>query len=253
MSSSSSFSNHFPIFGAKSNVQDSVKDDAQGNVKQKGSVPSLSALRVLPLDEALKALVAQQPTVSELDLHPRNKKDKQVGKVYNAHRVLLLDPAQLSFLTSKIHLTIQEDGCWTSNALAKQSGNASVDVKSDGLSSSIDVFNAAARPRGVSLGSKQSDKRFSADTTFEQVQVMMADKKIYAPTSEHEVSHLCHNPFCLNTLHLVWELHRVNHAREKCRWTREIKCPGMECGITFNLCEHTPRCIPCHCTIKKIE
>jgi hypothetical protein len=46
-----------------------------------------------------------------------------------------------------------------------------------------------------------------------------------------EVSHLCHEPLCLNSNHLVLESHRINLHRIICR--KQMKCTR----------DHTPHCI----------
>ena len=60
----------------------------------------------------------------------------------------------------------------------------------------------------------------------------------YVPEKDAmHISHLCHNPSCMNVLHLVEETPEENMARKNCF----IQCPHCFC----NLCPHEPRCIRC--------
>jgi len=44
----------------------------------------------------------------------------------------------------------------------------------------------------------------------------------------HDISHLCHNPCCVNPLHLSHEPHSINADREVCR--EEGECCGHQSG-----------------------
>ena len=57
-----------------------------------------------------------------------------------------------------------------------------------------------------------------------------------APAEGEEVSHLCHNPACVEPMHLVYEDGMVNKSRLCCKLfaaTRGYKCP------------HQPTCFGC--------
>jgi len=63
------------------------------------------------------------------------------------------------------------------------------------------------------------------------------------PASNHEASHLCNHPWCLNVKHLVWETPKKNYKRKNCITETTCPCP---CGHTFNPCKHNPQCIKCN-------
>jgi len=189
--------------------------------------------------DELKELMRNQPAVQLSHIHPRNKDRSRkqatdvIGRVYNAHRMRLLSLSQLGFLKQKldeIGCTVMPDGCWVANAGKK---NRATFADPD----------AAKRPRGIML-----DKRYKgvfAKQTFELAQIQMFASGVYPRSSEDEISHLCHNNFCLNPLHLLWELHPENVDRDRCRHTRDIQCPC--CAHVFTICNHNPKCVSCTC------
>jgi hypothetical protein len=222
-----------------SNVNQSITtvldddDDFKDTKKVKASESNIAQkLEQVELnhDEILKVYISKQEIVSINDIHPRNKgKDSTYGMVYNAHRIRLLNKPQIVYLVSKVKYDIKEDGCWISCGTSKQQPTFADP-------------SATSRPRGIQLNSQH--RGTFGETTWEQAQIMLAQTGRFAPTSEHEISHLCHTSSCVNPDHFVWELHPKNHAREKCRYTRNITC---SCGKNFSLCDHTPRCIICTC------
>lgn len=192
------------------------------------------------LSQALTILVASQAHIKRDNWQPRNKaKDKGVGLVYNAYRTTLLREGQLNSLYSKaMSGAVQHaDGCLTAGTPAKRQPTAA---------SSPEESKAPSRPRGVQLDKQRRVGFFAEDsTTFELTHLILVKAGRYPPTSEHEVSHLCHNPHCIALTHLVWELHPDNVDREACRYTRSLHCP--KCGHRFGACEHNPPCVACTC------
>jgi len=193
------------------------------------------------LTDLLQEMITNKnPLISENDIHPRNKGriSSICGKEYNAHRVRLLERYQVENLASKIKYDIEEDGCWTSKAVHKK------------LPTFADPSSSVKRPRGVLLDKKHRGMFGSA--TFELAHITLAfvstknNPTRFPDSSEHEVSHLCHNPSCLNPDHMIWELHPANSDREKCRFTRALQCP-CDCKHVFSLCTHDPKCIVCTC------
>ena len=189
--------------------------------------------------EVLREMTHNQPAVALTHIHPRNKDRKQkqsgslVGRVYNAHRMRLLSLSQLGFLKQKLDevgCVVKPDGCWVANAGKKKRAT-------------VADPDAQKRPRGLQL-----DRRYKGvfgTQTFELVQIQMFASGNYPRTSEDEISHLCHNNFCINPCHLLWELHPDNVDRDRCRHTRDIQCPC--CRHVFTICDHNPQCVPCTC------
>lgn len=170
------------------------------------------------------------------EMHPRNKEKLGAASAYNARKIMLLDAEQVNHLADKIK-TERVGSCL---------------VEPDAIRKRIKLADgsyAATRPRGVELSSEYRYGLFSPPSdkpkytpSWERSHIILAKAEIFPDTSEHEVSHLCHNPFCLDPTHLLWELHPSNEAREECRFTRKLKCPC--CDHTFSLCKHNPKCIP---------
>jgi len=189
--------------------------------------------------EVLGEMTHNQPAVPLTHIHPRNKDRKRkhsedvIGRVYNAHRMRLLSLRQLGFLKQKldeIGSVVKPDGCWVANAGKKKRATFADP-------------DAQKRPRGIKLDTKY--KGVFGVQTFELVQIQMFASGNYPRTSEDEISHLCHNNFCINPRHLLWELHPDNIDRDRCRHTRDIACPC--CHHVFTICDHIPQCVPCTC------
>jgi len=225
-------------------VDDTVDDDEyddDDDFVEKFHVQTATSSSVQRLSgkARLAELISGQPAVDVLDLHPRNKaliksgSPCPFGAVYNAHRVQLLTKRQLTHLMSKVKYTVQPDGCWIADGCLKQR-----DL--------VVQTTYKGRPRGLQLDVSFRRDYFTDATSFEQTQIILANLETFALSSEHEISHLCHTAVCLNPDHLCWELHRANHERERCRYTRSLRCPN--CPTTFSLCDHNPRCIPCSCS-----
>lgn len=176
------------------------------------------------------------------DLHPRNKAllremsfQAAAGGIYDARKVRLLSDEQLDHLFNKISPFDNGTCCEDGNASRKQEARAGDTV-------------VLARPRGITLDVAFQVGFFApiegrSPISWERTHIVLAWNGFFPPTSEHEVSHLCHYPFCLNPEHLLWETHRSNHAREICRSTRAITCPN--CAHCIFLCPHRPQCVPC--------
>jgi len=190
--------------------------------------------RTADIESLMDDLLRNQPAVPPANVHPRNKgKNGGVGKTYNAHRMRLLSNGQLKHLKKKLDDAghdVMPDGCWITKRTKKQQGTF------------VDP-TAAKRPRGCQLDS--SYKGVFGDQTFELVHIQMFASGIYPTSSEDEASHLCHNNFCINPVHLIWESHPDNVQREICRHTRAITCP--QCTHQFTLCTHTTKCVVCTC------
>jgi len=203
--------------------------------------------------ELMQRLIERQPTIAIKDIQPRNKtaynaakrkaaKDadtdpaQYIGTSYNAFRMMALSASQVQHLKAKldsIAWDVRPDGCHVSRRVKKQRATV-----------------ADQTARGTQIKCLQLDATYKGvfvDASFECVHIVLYAAGRYPPTSEHEVSHLCHNPVCVNLEHLCWEFHPDNHARERCRWTRGLKCP-CGCNHSFTLCPHTPQCVPCVCT-----
>lgn len=59
-----------------------------------------------------------------------------------------------------------------------------------------------------------------------------------------EVSHLCHNPICINPYHLIAETHAQNNTRRNCNaLTRDEFFTGGEATRHPQHCQCEPRCI----------
>lgn len=138
----------------------------------------------------LKDLLDAQD-VADKDLQPRNMVNvkalgpkRSLAMVYNAFKCHLLTKEQLANLTSKM-ATKPVGQCDIVDGYGKQ---------------------GHARPRGLQLSveyrygffSTAKDKP-SSTVTFEQTHVILFSLGVYPPTSEHEVSHRCHNPFCVSS------------------------------------------------------
>lgn len=208
--------------------------------------------------DLMKLLIENQPEVATVNIQPRNKTAYNtatkkaakkasdlgpaefIGTSYNAFRMMALSVDQLNHLKVKLGQVawdVRPDGCYVSRRVKKQRGT---------------VADQAAR--GTQLKCLQLDATYKGvfvDASFECVHIQLYAAGKYPPTSEHEVSHLCHNPLCVNLDHLCWEFHPDNHAREQCRWTRGLKCPN--CAHSFSLCPHTPKCVPCTCAERDDE
>ena len=203
--------------------------------------------------ELMQHLIQQQPAVAAMNIQPRNKTaynaankkaaskaspsepEQFIGTAYNAFRMMALSQDQLAHLKAKldeIAWDIRPDGCYVSRRVKKQRSTV-----------------ANPKARGTQIKCLQLDATYKGvfvDASFECVHIQLYAGGKYPPTSEHEVSHLCHNPLCVNLDHLCWEFHPDNHAREQCRWTRGLKCPS--CAHSFTLCPHAPQCVSCTCT-----
>ncbi|KAK9384654.1 zinc-binding loop region of homing endonuclease-domain-containing protein [Lipomyces mesembrius] len=61
----------------------------------------------------------------------------------------------------------------------------------------------------------------------------------------YEVSHLCHQPRCINADHLVVETHKDNDSRRICAVKVDIKIlvDGRDYILDAEECPHSPRCI----------
>jgi hypothetical protein len=191
----------------------------------------------------IKQLMDAQPTVAEVDVHPRNKDRFKagglardlIGKTYNAHRMRMLSVKQLQDLQTKLvkaGWNVMPDGCWVAKGTVKQQGTFANPMQQ-------------GRPRGLQLAASLTKGYFKRKDTFELVQIQLYSNGVYPATSEDEVSHLCHNNFCVNPAHITWELHPSNVDRERCRHTRAVVCPS--CTHLFNVCNHYPLCVPCTC------
>jgi hypothetical protein len=185
--------------------------------------------------KVIKQLTASQPSLPFTDFHPRNKSketnsERKPGVVYNAHRYSALSVKQLKSLRDKVRYKVQPDNCWQS--ITRK-----------------DAKGGVKRPRGLELDAAINQGQFAAKTAFEVCAVMLVADGKSPPSSEHEASHLCHFPACVNPKHLIWENHRENHERERCRYTRRLECHCKHkgCNAVYSLCKHSPPCIPCTC------
>jgi len=202
------------------------------------SLTNFDRKRMIKRTADIESLTAEtlrnQPVVPASNIHPRNKgKNGGVGMIYNAHRMKLLSNGQLKHLKNKLDdagYKVMPDGCWITARTKKQQPTI------------VDP-TAAKRPRGCQLDT--SHKGVFGDQTFELVHIQMFASGIYPVCSEDEASHLCHNNFCINPAHLIWESHPDNVQREICRHTRAITCP--QCTHQFTLCTHTTKCVVCTC------
>jgi hypothetical protein len=185
-----------------------------------------------------RSYLASQPLIRAPDLHPRNKfKDGGIGKIYNAHRIRVLTPAQVRHLLRKVQTRAMPDGC---HVVTKPV------VKQVPPGTNFNSTVSPLRPRGVQLDTSMTDSFFDKHTSFECTHVVLASEGRYPESSEHEVSHLCQNPLCVIPTHLIWELHPANVAREACRYVRDVACPN--CRHHFSTCRHSPACIACTCS-----
>ncbi len=63
----------------------------------------------------------------------------------------------------------------------------------------------------------------------------------FDPSDGKDVSHLCHNPLCINPEHLIREDSLTNQRRKGC--IRTVTCP-CGCNHTFSVCHcPVPKCI----------
>jgi hypothetical protein len=199
-------------------------------------------LTAAELDEALRtqSLAQAAADVSLLapsDIHPRNKAGTvpAPASCYNALKVRLLDTEQLQHLCAKIQ-PIDAEHCQEDAAATPKRAVANQDNTLPRV-----------RPRGIQLDVAFRYGVFSAPTdqpkrsiSWEKTHILAAAAGNYPATSEHEISHLCHNPHCIKPSHLLWELHPANVERESCRYTRRLECPA--CSHSFSLCKHAPAC-----------
>lgn len=214
--------------------------------KQQKIAPSANFLKTRqPASKVLPALIADQPHVQFSDIQPRNKAgltkestDSEVraalGSVYNAHKIRLFNSSELNQLNKTTTFMVDSDrGCHicTNSEKAEPTTTAKCNARS-----------AAASPRGVDLPRKWRHNNAIVVASYQRTHVMLALHNRMPPTSEHEVSHRCHNPACVNVDHLVWELHPENVAREGCRNLRKVECPC--CTHKFAVdCPHNPKCL----------
>jgi hypothetical protein len=174
-------------------------------------------------------------------VHPRNKKTK----VYDASKVRSLDAQQLNHLFRKIK-TIDDNRGFEEK---DKDHWCKIAVDSTNNKSSPKPQTAASyKSRGIQLDKKYRYGLFKvqpekpkANIEWEKTHIILAKNNRFPPSSEHEVSHLCHNPKCCKESHLIWELHSENLDREKCRYTRDIECP--KCSHHFTACKHDPKCL----------
>jgi len=212
---------------------------------RKRTVPQRQSLRLsaAQLDAQIKqqSLARATADVSLLtpsEIHPRNRAGTGPvpASVYNALKVRLLSVEQLAHLNEKINPVAVVGGCLEdAGATAKRAA------------ANRDDSTPIVRPRGIQLDAEFRFGVFSTPTdqpkrniSWEKTHIVTAIAGSYPPTSEHEISHLCHNPQCIKPSHLLWELHPQNVARERCRFTRRLVCPA--CSHSFSLCKHEPEC-----------
>lgn len=183
------------------------------------------------LAKSIAAKLTDQTFLSASAPHPRN----QISQEYNALKITLLDEQQLTHLASKI-ITEPHGDCldYKDGVLVQQKTRGGQD--------------RGTRPRGVQLDREYRYGLFSQPTDkpkytpcWPATHVVLAKAGDMPPTSEHEASHLCHNPKCVKLEHLLWESHEDNMARNMCIATREIACP--HCQHVFSACKHEPRCV----------
>lgn len=199
--------------------------------------------------DKLQEFIQQQPDIALNELHPRNKEDIKrtptpnlkaaIGSKYNAHKLRLLTAPQLESLQRNLVTVInkrdhdnEEYWCYEAQGRKKKARTVA----------------ESSKTRGVELPAEHRTGFFSAPCdkpkstiSWELTHVALARDDRLPPTSEHEVSHRCHNPACIRPSHLLWELHPTNIAREECRYQRNITCP--KCNHTWSGCAHTPSCL----------
>jgi hypothetical protein len=187
--------------------------------------------------QSLAKLMAEQRPVDEL--HNQNKKSGIAGSRHNAFRALALPSDILKRMAMAAGVGVnQSDGCRISSRITKRPGK---DLKSR---------KNVNCPRGVEFNAKER-RRLGEGLPVLSIScfhlVLIANGNL-PPTSEHEASHRCHFPLCVNPNHLIWETHKQNVDREQCRSTRLITCP-CPCNHTFSICDHNPSCIHCTCQV----
>jgi len=63
------------------------------------------------------------------------------------------------------------------------------------------------------------------------------------PKEGFDVSHLCHEPKCINPAHLRLEQAELNRDRNKCISWKWMKCPKHPEEEAWNPCQHQPQCV----------
>jgi len=190
--------------------------------------------------ERLAEYVNNQPEVAAADLQPRNKVGliatssnatavrEALGRTYNAHKIRLFAPPQLKEMYEKIKY-VNINGCYQcTNTQRAEPATTSAASPSPKKVRGMEP-TAAMKRAGIPDGS------------YEVTHIVLGFNGVYPPTSEHEVSHRCHNPACVRFEHLLWEFHRANVDREQCRYSRNVTCP--KCEHVFTLCKHEPPCL----------
>lgn len=205
--------------------------------------------------EALKEWIKNQPKIAPEQLNPRNKAnytdashlESAIGSIYNAHKLRLLDKQQLNVLyTQANYYEVDKRGFEDSIKWCHKATGVVKKEKEHKPASTTTTISK--KPRGIELPRKFRYGFFSIPTnkekeviTWEKTHIILAYEGRFPPSSEHEISHRCHNPDCIKSDHLLWELHSDNVEREKCRYTRKITCPN--CSYEWNECDHQPSCI----------
>lgn len=154
-----------------------------------------------------------------------------LGSQYNAHKIRLFPPRYLKEMFQKIK-SKEEGSCYVAVTPSKMQHTV--------ISSSPSSTPSPKKPRGIEI-SAEMRKSGLIDASYELTHIVLAYHGIFPLTSEHEVSHRCHNPACVRVEHLLWELHPANVDREQCRFSKQITCP--KCQHAFSLCKHDPTCL----------
>lgn len=192
------------------------------------------------IKKVLDKHVATQATKGVGFIHPRNSR-KTFGAIYNAHRLRILTAKQLLHLFKKVtkESKVQNDGCIIPTLEAAERRRRNLRPVSVNITHRYGFCSAP----------KDKPKY---ETQFAQTAIVLAHHSKFPTHSEQECSHLCHNPLCINHEHIVWEFHKENMDRERCRYTRRLTCPGCQEG-EWNECNrqatHTPNCVTCTCDI----
>jgi len=132
-----------------------------------------------------------------------------LGNTYNAHHVNLLDSMQLANLTEQVisscPILSQHSPAGVVRAKRQRDAGVCWPTKSPGVQTKeqADGSKDPVRPQGVRLDTAHRyGKYFSPPTgarynsrTFSLGAIMLASQDELPPSSEHEVSHLCHEPF----------------------------------------------------------
>ena len=85
---------------------------------------------------------------------------------------------------------------------------------------------------------RRHDEAFGWSTNFRPGQVVLVCNGEFAENIDDEASHLCGNPKCLRSSHLIWETSKANQNRKG--------CPGVVRtgdGQQLTICEHKPTCM----------